>query len=1227
MKAFHRSIPVAAAAALVAALAPATAATSAPAARDGSNAAPAREIRSIHTSEFGVDRPTGVTYAPGRGALLVAGDTKAGGTKLVEVTPGEQGRGTTVLPELADGATAAFDPRQRQLTALDSARQLVVPGSKLAGRPSPADGIDAPAVADPRGSTYSPDGTWHLLDAATASIVSVSPKGKVTRTRVRGLDDPSLEGIAYNRADHLLYVADSAAGQLHAVSGSGRVVRSHDLGDADIADLQSMTFAPSADPTDDPSTQHLYVADAGDEATLGRVAEITLEPAVTVAASSSATLVATRDLSTLSPPSPDPSGIAYLPAKDRLVVGDGEVDEMPIYQNVNLFELDRNGALTGSGATPTWSNEPTGVGYNAANGHLFTTDDDKKSVFEISSAGADGVFGTADDGPRTNFKTSTFGNTDPEGVAFDSQRGQLLLVDGVGSEVFRLAPGPNGRFDGVAPGGDDVATQFDMSQHGAIDPEGIEYDASRDTILVSDGSTEAIYEVDVNGSLMNVIDIAAAGAVNAAGLAMAPATSGGGSNYFVVDRGLDNNSHPGENDGKVYELSAGLAPITNRPPSADAGGDQLIDVPDTATLTGTAVDDGLPAGTLTYGWTMVAGPGTVTFGSANAAVTTATFSMAGSYTLRLTVSDGAMTDFDDMVVTVHEVGSVRTVRLPIVSGADDAMEGGGSTGKFVDLASADIELGHNGAATPVKMLTGLRFANIPVPQGSEIVSAKVQFRVDEIGTAPASYTVRGEAADNAATYLSQNGNISARLSTTATAAWSPPAWGLIGEETVAQQTPELKAILQEIVNRPGWVQGNAAALMIDGPAGTGRRTAEAKDGLTPPVLLLQFKMPVPNVAPVVTAGPDLTVRQPAQATLDGLVTDDGKPVPATTKTWSKVSGPGDVTFGDATLEDTTASFSQPGTYVLRLDASDSQLSAFDEVTVTVQADHAVTLSASPTTVTAGGAVTLRGRVTIGSTGAGVGGQAVGVYVRRGSGAEQLLRTVTTGSDGRFTLSDRPNRRSTYAAAVDGVRSAPVSVTVRSSATAALAAPAVLTGSTTRVAGTIGESAAGQPVHLQRWTGRNWSTVQTATRPAGTNVGYSFTVRENSTGSYHYRVHLPAFADRAAATVPATAGGLQLSVYQADVVRVQPVGDEFVTVRNTGRVTLDVSAWKLRNITTGREYALPAHRVVPGAVLRMHSGSGRTDRNDLYLGRRQLWGPHGVALLRDVRNLRVDRMRY
>jgi predicted GH43/DUF377 family glycosyl hydrolase len=93
----------------------------------------------------------------------------------------------------------------------------------------------------------------------------------------------------------------------------------------------------------------------------------------------------------------------------------------------------------------------------------------------------------------------------------------------------------------------------------------------------------------------------------------------------------------------------------------------------------------------------------------------------------------------------------------------------------------------------------------------------------------------------------------------------------------------------------------------------------------------------PNMAPTVDAGADQTITLPATATLSGTVMDDDVPVPLENvkTTWSRVTGPDAVTFAGTAGLVTTASFSQPGTYVLRLTADDGQLSASDDVTVSV----------------------------------------------------------------------------------------------------------------------------------------------------------------------------------------------------------------------------------------------------------------------------------------------------
>jgi hypothetical protein len=93
-----------------------------------------------------------------------------------------------------------------------------------------------------------------------------------------------------------------------------------------------------------------------------------------------------------------------------------------------------------------------------------------------------------------------------------------------------------------------------------------------------------------------------------------------------------------------------------------------------------------------------------------------------------------------------------------------------------------------------------------------------------------------------------------------------------------------------------------------------------------------------NTPPIVNAGPSQQINLPAAAVLSATATDDGKPSPANLIiTWTRLSGPGVVKFGDTAALQTTAQFSVAGTYVLRLTVSDGLLATTSDVTINVLA--------------------------------------------------------------------------------------------------------------------------------------------------------------------------------------------------------------------------------------------------------------------------------------------------
>jgi Bacterial Ig domain len=546
----------------------------------------AQEIRSIWTDEVGVSRPAGLSYLPDEGSLVVA-QREGNQTKLVRLGMYEDRLGALRLPAVSHPATLAFNGASDGLTVVDGSEIVTVAAADVRKEKPPVRraSVAALGLQDPQGATLDPVAdAWLVLDNGARAIVRVpvgSGGASSERVSLQGLGASRLQGLALNPEDGLLYVAKPKDNLLYGLDGSGSVQKVYRLGGLALRDLQAIVFAPSADPTDDPATQHLYIADAGGPSTMGRVVEATLSAtAITAAALVIATHIQTIDTSQYTPPSPDPAGVVYAAASDRFIVSDSEVDEMAIYQGANLYEGTRTGGGIGTGTTVAWSQEPSGLGLNPANNTLFVSDDDRDKVF-IDRPGADGRHGTADDSV-TSLSTSTFGSSDAEDVEYDTESGHLFVSDGVGIEVYDIDP-----VNGVFGDGNDVVTNFDVAQYGSRDAEGIGIDPQRHTLLVVDPSTKTIYELTRGGALVRTIDAHGIPTTNRlyADVTMAPSSDPTDPpaklNYWIVDRQVDNGADPNENDGKLYEISV---------PSDDALPTVTLATPaEGATVSGTIV--------------------------------------------------------------------------------------------------------------------------------------------------------------------------------------------------------------------------------------------------------------------------------------------------------------------------------------------------------------------------------------------------------------------------------------------------------------------------------------------------------------------------------------------------------------------------------------------------------------------------------------------------------------
>jgi subtilase family serine protease len=304
-----------------------------------------------------------------------------------------------------------------------------------------------------------------------------------------------------------------------------------------------------------------------------------------------------------------------------------------------------------------------------------------------------------------------------------------------------------------------------------------------------------------------------------------------------------------DRDDLVFALST--APPVNQPPVVNAGSNQTITSPATATLNGTVADDGLPnpPGAVTATWSMDSGPGTVTFANPAATVTNATFSVAGTYVLRLTASDSALSASSPVTITVLSAPPVN--QPPVVSA--------GANQTITLPAAASL----NGTVTD---------DGLPNPPGAVTVTWSMD-------SGPGTVTFANPAAKVTTATFSGAGTYVLRLTAS--------------DSSLSASSPVTITVNPTPANQP----------------------------------------------PVVNAGSNQTITLPAAASLNGTVTDDGLPSPPATVTvaWSKVSGPGTVTFANPAAKVTTATFSVAGTYVLKLTASDSALTAGANITVTVNA--------------------------------------------------------------------------------------------------------------------------------------------------------------------------------------------------------------------------------------------------------------------------------------------------
>jgi len=392
-------------------------------------------------------------------------------------------------------------------------------------------------------------------------------------------------------------------------------------------------------------------------------------------------------------------------------------------------------------------------------------------------------------------------------------------------------------------------------------------------------------------------------------------------------------------------------------------------------------DDGFGGSALSYTWSKVSGPGTVTFDQAGSAGTRVTVSANGSYVLRCSVSDGNHTVSEDVTLE-SGVGSAPSSGLLVHYAMDEAAgagtaadsSGNGRTGAVGSAVVFNQGVGQEGGsaefsnnsnaqiedADAENYLNGLSaitvstwvksdsddtdsgWLNARTPAGG---GDPLQFRYDR-----AAFKASGISRNMQFQLWTSGGNmIYETAGNVQTTDWQ--------HVVLTWQSGELpKVYLDGVLDTPSWagtsdVQGQTATGTVDSiETLLVGRSAKDNNGswdgrldelriynlaLSQAEVVQLFNGSAANTVPEASLTANSTVDVGVVLNLDGAGADAETSSASLGYQWKTLSGPGIATFGDDTAEDTTVQFDTPGIYELALVVNDGEMADGEILTVTV----------------------------------------------------------------------------------------------------------------------------------------------------------------------------------------------------------------------------------------------------------------------------------------------------
>jgi hypothetical protein len=163
-----------------------------------------------------------------------------------------------------------------------------------------------------------------------------------------------------------------------------------------------------------------------------------------------------------------------------------------------------------------------------------------------------------------------------------------------------------------------------------------------------------------------------------------------------------------------------------------------------------------------------------------------------------------------MVVSRTNPGTTTTVELRVRSRSDDCHEKTLNGMNVPYLSTSYVGSGR---------INGFRFQGVPIPRSAIILEARLWLNCRYYGKRAISICYAGELAGSALSFKGAKYGLSSRPRTNAEVADVPSSW-VTGAYNAS---PDLSAIIQEIVDQSEWQKGNALAIFIQNKQSTSQR--------------------------------------------------------------------------------------------------------------------------------------------------------------------------------------------------------------------------------------------------------------------------------------------------------------------------------------------------------------------------------------------------------------------